>query len=104
MGGVQAYKSDAWLYHLRGTPHIRFAQEEEEEEDLFSPVAEVASEGVHKVVIIGGGPAALSAGTYAARAGLRPILLAPAFGGQLLGKGVNTRGNSWDLVWFVSGQ
>merc|ERR1711870_1245 len=43
----------------------------------------------HRVVIIGGGPAALSAGVYAARAGLRPILLAPAFGGQLLGKGVD---------------
>jgi len=44
---------------------------------------------VHKVVIIGGGPAGLSAATYAARAGLRPLLVAPVFGGQLLGKGVD---------------
>lgn len=42
-----------------------------------------------KVVIIGGGPAGLSAAIYAARAGLSPLLVAPMFGGQLLGKGVD---------------
>ena len=43
----------------------------------------------HKVVIVGGGPAGLSAAVYAARAGLRPVIIAPSFGGQLLGKGVD---------------
>lgn len=41
-----------------------------------------------KVVIVGGGPAGLSAAIYAARAGLNPIMVAPRMGGQLLGKGV----------------
>ena len=40
------------------------------------------------VVIIGGGPAGLSAAIYAARAGMDPLIVAPRSGGQLLGKGV----------------
>ena len=41
------------------------------------------------VVIVGGGPAALSAAVYCARAGLRPVVIAPPVGGQLMGKGVD---------------
>mmetsp|Transcript_104297 Transcript_104297/g.293622 ORF Transcript_104297/g.293622 Transcript_104297/m.293622 type:complete len:482 (+) Transcript_104297:1-1446(+) len=62
---------------------------EEEEEFPFLSAEDVAAEGVHKVIIIGGGPAGLAAATYASRAGLVPLVVAPAFGGQLLGKGVD---------------
>ena len=41
-----------------------------------------------RVVIIGGGPAGLSAAIYSARAGLQPVIAAPLEGGQLQGKGV----------------
>jgi hypothetical protein len=44
---------------------------------------------VEQVVIIGGGPAGLAASVYAARAGLKPLVIAPPAGGQLLGKGVD---------------
>lgn len=42
-----------------------------------------------KVVIIGGGPAGMSAAIYAARANLNPVVVAPPMGGQLQGKGVD---------------
>eukprot|EP00929_Paragymnodinium_shiwhaense_P000845 TRINITY_DN101050_c0_g1_i1.p1 TRINITY_DN101050_c0_g1~~TRINITY_DN101050_c0_g1_i1.p1 ORF type:complete len:938 (+),score=171.71 TRINITY_DN101050_c0_g1_i1:61-2874(+) len=40
-----------------------------------------------KVVIIGGGPAGLTAGVYTSRAALCPLMIVPASGGQLESKG-----------------
>jgi thioredoxin reductase (NADPH) len=42
-----------------------------------------------KLIIVGGGPAGLAAALYGARAGLRPLVIAPSMGGQLQGKGVD---------------
>ena len=40
------------------------------------------------LVIVGGGPAGMAAAIYGARAGLKPLVIAPSMGGQLQGKGV----------------
>jgi len=42
-----------------------------------------------KLAVVGGGPAGVTAAIYAARAGLKPMVVAPAMGGQLMSKGVN---------------
>lgn len=47
------------------------------------------TDAIEKVVIIGGGPAGMTAAIYAARANLCPLVLAPALGGQLMAKGVD---------------
>ena len=49
----------------------------------------MSAETVHKLVVVGGGPAGLAAALYGARAGLAPVIVAPQIGGQLLGKGVD---------------
>jgi len=42
-----------------------------------------------KLAVLGGGPAGTTAAIYAARAGLKPVLVSPPVGGQLMSKGVN---------------
>merc|ERR1719174_2574276 len=63
-------------------------REEREGDDMYFQDISVIKP-MEKIVIIGGGPAGLSAAVYAARAGLEPLVIAPSFGGQLLGKGVD---------------
>jgi len=44
---------------------------------------------IERVVIVGGGPAGMTAAIYAARSNLCPLVIAPAIGGQLMAKGVD---------------
>jgi len=70
------------------------AAEQEEDDAASKPLSPCGKarreEGVvERVVVVGAGPAGLSAAIYAARAGLCPLVIAPPMGGQLAGKGVN---------------
>lgn len=66
-------------------------QQVDEEDDDNAEDAHSWTKGdfPEKVVIIGGGPAGMSAAIYAARANLQPVVIAPPMGGQLQGKGVD---------------
>uniref|UniRef100_A0A7S4AM73 Thioredoxin domain-containing protein n=1 Tax=Pseudo-nitzschia australis TaxID=44445 RepID=A0A7S4AM73_9STRA len=65
--------------------------EDIEEEDSLEDNASrwIRGSFPEKVIIIGGGPAGMASAIYAARAGLSPMIIAPAMGGQLQGKGVD---------------
>jgi thioredoxin reductase (NADPH) len=65
---------------------------EDPDEDESDPSFHIQWDGPgmfpEKCIIVGGGPAGMAAAIYAARAGLRPLVIAPSMGGQLQGKGV----------------
>lgn len=46
-----------------------------------------SNHAIERVVVIGGGPAGMTAAIYAARSNLCPLVIAPAMGGQLMAKG-----------------
>src|SRR3989338_3110576 len=56
---------------------------------------------MHDLIIIGGGPAGVSAGVYAARKKLKTLLIAPEFGGQsIVSEGIE----NWIGTIKISGQ
>lgn len=65
------------------------AETDEESEQAEFEHGWTPSSFPERVTIIGGGPAGMSAAIYAARAGLKPVVIAPPMGGQLQGKGVD---------------
>jgi len=64
-----------------------------------------------RVAILGGGPAGMTAAIYSSRAGLKPVVIAPATGGQLMGKGVGVENypgimeaNGGDIIKLMKSQ
>eukprot|EP00946_MAST-07B_sp_MAST-7B-sp1_P001132 g1132.t1 len=87
----------ASMEELMAELEVRREREEEEKEkngtstdgDAESDVPIYkASPATERIVVVGAGPAGLAAAVYAARAGLKPVVIAPLEGGQLQGKGV----------------
>jgi thiol-disulfide isomerase/thioredoxin len=78
---------------LRRLDEERDAQVEQEDDQDDEPDPDftpwAASGFPERMIVIGGGPAGLSAAVYGARAGLKPLVIAPSMGGQLQGKGVD---------------
>jgi len=73
---------------LEAEEEARAEEEEDDEEDEFKN-SWMSNGFPERVTIVGGGPAGMSAAIYAARAGLKPVVIAPPMGGQLQGKGVD---------------
>jgi thioredoxin reductase (NADPH) len=63
--------------------------DENELDPDFAKTKWIKSNFPERMIIIGAGPAGLSAAIYGARAGLVPLVIAPSMGGQLQGKGVD---------------